>query len=380
MCIFSAFWTIILILTLTIGEKMKKILSIILLTAFSLTSYAGGHSMSNDGHNSMSSAKSSSGVHFYGRLYVGYDDRSVDQVADDESLEDGGNMSRLGLKFKENLGGGLQLIGQLEYKFDGIDGTSEDNTTNCANANDCRTFNLHIGNLGFKTAYGYFGAGTYESPYKTMGQFDHNIDTAWALNQHGATSISAAGIDGNVEGMLAYHNNIGPIEVGYMYAVNDSQPSADVTNNANTTQGDYVMGLQAKDMFVSGLVLGYSKAHDHEGGTSNTRLYASMKVMPNAGVFVSLEDLEVDGSFNAANTDGEITTLGTHYSLGSTDLQAVYAKGDADGVTGDYKTLALSAKMKLSKVSDITFGYAKQDFDLTGSDITTRGIGLSHRF
>jgi hypothetical protein len=213
-----------------------------------------------------------------------------------------------------------------------------------------------------------------------MGQFDHNIDTAWALNQHGATSISAAGIDGNVEGMLAYHNNIGPIEVGYMYAVNDSQPSADVTNNANTTQGDYVMGLQAKDMFVSGLVLGYSKAHDHEGGTSNTRFYASMKVMPNAGVFVSLEDLEVDGSFNAANTDGEITTLGTHYSLGSTDLQAVYAKGDADGVTGDYKTLALSAKMKLSKVSDITFGYAKQDFDLTGSDITTRGIGLSHRF
>ena len=165
-----------------------------------------------------------------------------------------------------------------------------------------------------------------------------------------------------------------------MYAVNDSQPSADVTNNANTTQGDYVMGLQAKDMFVSGLVLGYSKAHDHEGGTSNTRFYASMKVMPNAGVFVSLEDLEVDGSFNAANTDGEITTLGTHYSLGSTDLQAVYAKGDADGVTGDYKTLALSAKMKLSKVSDITFGYAKQDFDLTGSDITTRGIGLSHRF
>jgi hypothetical protein len=106
-----------------------------------------------------------------------------------------------------------------------------------------------------------------------------------------------------------------------------------------------------------------------------------MKVMSNAGVFVSLEDLEVDGSFvSGLATDGEITTLGTHYSLGSTDLQAVFAKGDADGTTGDYKTLALSAKMKLSKVSDITFGYAKQDFDLTGNDITTRGIGLLHRF
>jgi predicted porin len=355
---------------------MKKILSIFLLTTFSLTSYAGGHSMSNDGQNSMSSAKSSSGVHFYGRMYVGYDDRSVDQAADDESLEDGGNMSRLGLKFKENLGGGLQLIGHLEYKFDGIDGTSEDNTANC-NTTDCRTFNLHIGNLGFKTAYGYIGAGTYESPYKTMGQFDHNIDTAWALNQHGATSMGPGGIDGNLEGMLSYHNKIGPIEVAYMYAVNDATTGA---NNANTAQGDYSMGLQLKDMFISGLVLGYSKGHAHDDGQSNTRVYASMKVMPNAGVFVSLEDLEIDGSFANAVTDGEITTLGTHYSLGSTDLQAVYAKGDADGVTGDYKTLALSAKMKLSKASDITFGYAKQDFDLTGSDITTRGIGLLHRF
>jgi predicted porin len=359
---------------------MKKLLSILLLTTFSLASYAGGHAMSDNGHNAMSSAKSSSGVHFYGRMYVGYDDRSVDQAADDESLEDGGNMSRLGLKFKENLGGGLQLIGQLEYKFDGIDGTSEDNTTNCANTNDCRTFNLHVGNLGFKTAYGYIGAGTYESPYKTMGQFDHNIDTAWALNQHGGTSMSAAGIDGNLEGMLSYHNKIGPIEVAYMYAVNDSSPVANVSNNSNTSQGDYSMGIQLKDMFISGLVLGYSKGHAHDDGTSNTRFYASMKVMPNAGVFVSLEDLEVDGSFNSTTADGEITTIGTHYSLGSTDLQAAYAKGDADGVTGDYKTLALSAKMKLSKVSDITFGYAKQDFDLTGSDVTTRGIGLTHRF
>jgi len=362
---------------------MKKILSMILLATFSLTSYAGGHSMSNDGQNSMSSAKSSSGVHFYGQLYVGYDDRSVDVLADDESLEDGGNKSRLGLKFKENISNGIQLIGQLEYKFDGIDGQSENDQVACSGeAKGCRTFNLHIGNLGFKTPYGYFGAGTYESPYKTMGQFDHNIDTAWALNQHGGTSTTNAGIDGNLEGMLAYHNKIGPLEVAYMYAMNDSAPTGDgVINTSNTTQGDYSMGLQVKDMFISGLVLGYSKNHDHEAGDANIRTYASMKVMPNAGVFISLEDIETQNAFNGADaTDGKITTVGTHYSLGSTDLQAVFAKGDAAGTAGDYRTLALSAKMKLSKLSEITFGYAKKDFDLTDSDITTRGIGLLHRF
>ena len=360
---------------------MKKLLSILLLTSFSLASYAGGHAMSDNGHSAMSSAKSSSGVHFYGRMYVGYDDRQVGSgSADDESLEDGGNKSRLGLKFKENLGGGLQLIGNLEYKFDGIDGTSEDGVTNCNTTNDCRTFNLHVGNLGLKTGLGYFGAGTYESPYKTMGQFDHNIDTAWAMNQHGATSTGNAGIDGNVEGMFAYHNQMGPLELSYMVAVNDSETAAG--DQSNTDQGDYAIGLQLKDMFMPGLVIGYSRGHSQDNGTSNDRFYASMKVLPNAGVFVSLEDLQIDTSYsNISGAQGDVTTIGTHYSMGSTDLQVVYAKGDSDGAaTQDYKTLGLSAKMNLSKTSDLTFGYAKQDFDSTGSDVTTRGIGLTHRF
>jgi predicted porin len=358
---------------------MKKLLSILILTSFSLASYAGGHAMSNNGHSEMSSAKSSSGVHFYGRMYVGYDDRQVGSgQADDESLEDGGNKSRLGLKFKENLGGGLQLIGNLEYKFDGIDGTSNDGVTDCA-TDDCRTFNLHVGNLGFKTGLGYFGAGTYETPYKTMGQFDHNIDTAWALNQHGATSRSNAGIDGNAEGMFAYHNQMGPLEIAYMVAVNDSETAAG--DQSNTDQGDYSIGLQLKDMLMPGLVLGYSRGHSQDAGESNDRFYASMKVLPNAGVFVSHEDLQISGSYLTGVASGDITTIGTHYSMGSTDLQVVYAKGDSDGAaTEDYKTLGLSAKMNLSKTSDLTFGYAKQDFDSTGLDVTTRGIGLTHRF
>ena len=53
---------------------------------------------------------------------------------------------------------------------------------------DVRTFDLHIGNLGFMTPLGYVGAGTFEAPYKTMGKFDNNMDTAIALNAHGGTS------------------------------------------------------------------------------------------------------------------------------------------------------------------------------------------------
>ena len=61
-------------------------------------------------------------------------------------------------------------------------------TVEPSTANGCQTFDLHIGNLGFMTPLGYVGAGTFEAPYKTMGKFDTNMDTAIALNAHGGTS------------------------------------------------------------------------------------------------------------------------------------------------------------------------------------------------
>ena len=89
---------------------------------------------------------------------------------------------------------------------------------------------MHVGNLGFKTPYGYFGAGTFESPYKTMGQFDNNMDTAIALNAHGGTSQGNSGIAGNVESMIAYSVTAGPATFAYMVAVSDSRGSNDNTN------------------------------------------------------------------------------------------------------------------------------------------------------
>ena len=45
-----------------------------------------------------------------------------------------------------------------------------------------------------------------------------------------------------------------------------------------------------------------------------------MKVMPNMGVFVSLEDLSIPGSYNSSTNRGDITTYGIHYKMGMTDM------------------------------------------------------------
>jgi len=353
---------------------MKKLLSLFLLICLSSLSYAGGQAMSGGEHNHASSVKASSGVHFYGRLYIGYDKTSGSV----QRLDDGGNKSRLGLKIKSG-----NIVGNIEYKFDIGDGTSgAGNNCGTNNANGCQTFDMHIGNLGFMTPLGYVGAGTFEAPYKTMGKFDTNMDTAIALNSHGGFSQGQGGIAGNFEGAMAYHAMMGPIELGFMYAATDNTAN----DNTNTDRGDYSLGITFKDMVMSGLTFGYATYNDNEvsGGDSesNDKFFASYKVMPNMGVFASLEDLEVANTFIASsNTNGQIETFGIHYAIGSTDLQLVTAEGDSEGAANqDYNTRSISAKINLSKHSDITIGYTKQDFDQDGTDISTSGFGLTHKF
>ncbi len=353
---------------------MKNLLSALALLFVSSTAFSGGQGMSDSQGNSMSAAKASPGVHFYGRLYIGYDSTTGDTAR----LDDGGNKSRLGLKIKSG-----NIVGNLEYKYDIGDGTSGAGA-NCgtASANGCQTFDLHVGNLGFMTPIGYIGAGTYEAPYKTMGMFDDNMDTAIALNSHGGFSQGQGGIAGNFEGAIAYHAMMGPLEIGYMYAATDNTAN-DVTN---TDRGDYSIGVTVKDMLINGLTFGYARYHDDEvsgaEGENNDKFFASYQVMPNMGVFLSLEDLSVVNTFIASSgTDGKINTYGIHYSMGIADIQLVSAEGDSDGAANqDYQTRSISAKINLSKNSDITVGYTKQDFDQDGSDFSTSGIGLTHKF
>jgi hypothetical protein len=52
--------------------------------------------------------------------------------------------------------------------------------------------------------------------------------------------------------MLAYHGHMGPFEIGYMYALSDTDASA-ASDRTNTDQGDYALGIQIKDMMMPGL-------------------------------------------------------------------------------------------------------------------------------
>ena len=349
---------------------MKKLYLAVMLMAVSTLGIAGG---GHDMHHSATSAKSGSGVHFYGRLYLGYDHRAVGSANSVDSIRDNGGKSRLGIKFKENLGA-ISLIGNAEWKFDIADGTSTaDSSNSCNDSRDCRTFDLHIGNLGFATPLGYIGMGSFESPYKTMGMYDHNMDTAIALNGHGGTSDGAFGIAGAWDSSLSYHAAMGPFEIAYMRGLSEQSDS-------NIAKSDYAFGLQVNHM-MPGLEFGFARSHDKSGdsgrGTSNDKIFASYKVMPGLGVFYTGEEVEIAGTNHGA---GDITTLGLHYKMGNNMIQLVNAQGNMDSASTDYDTWSISNQMNLSKSTDVTIGYTRKGVEAAVNATRSYGIGITHRF
>jgi hypothetical protein len=321
--------------------------------------------------------KSGSGVHFFGQLYVGFDKRSTGSGNSVDSIRDNGGKSRLGLKFKENLGS-MSLIGHAEWKFDIADGTAGgDSSSSCNDAADCRTFNLHIGNLGFMTPLGYIGIGSFESPYKTMGMYDSNMDTALALNAHGGTSDGNFGIAGTWDSSIAYHGAMGPIEIGYIRGMSSENGASTA---ANVKKSDYALGVTVRHI-MPGLEFGIARSHDKSGdsnrGISNDKIFASYNVMPNLGVFYTDEEIEIAGTNTAA---GDVNTVGIHYTMGNNMIQFVAAQGNMDAATTDYDTVSLSNQMTLSRSSSLTIGVTRKGTEGTDNAVSTVAVGLLHKF
>ena len=359
---------------------MNKLFTAVAFVAASSTlAFAGGHSGSK-GSSSASAAHSGNGVQFFGRLYVGYENKSSASANSVDSLRDNGGKSRLGIKFKENLGS-MSLIGHAEWKVDIADGTSSrDSGTACTGARDCRTIDLHVGNLGFLTGLGYIGIGSFESPYKTMGNFDSNMDTGLALNAHGGTSNGSFGQAGTWESSLSYHAAMGPIEIAYMRGM------AEANTEANVSKSDYAFGIKVKHI-MPGLEFGFARTHDKSQdsnrGLSNDKFFASYKAMPNLGVFYTTEEVEIATTILNAGTvqaAGDITTMGIHYTMGNNMIQFAAASGNMDAATTDYDVISISNQMNLSKSTDLTFGVTRKGNEGTDASVRTYGLGLTHKF
>ena len=70
------------------GRLMNKLYTAAMFMAVSQIAVAGGYGQTDHSSHSASAMKSGSGVHFYGRLYVGYDHKSTGSANSVDSIRE----------------------------------------------------------------------------------------------------------------------------------------------------------------------------------------------------------------------------------------------------------------------------------------------------
>jgi len=317
------------------------------------------------------------------------------------------NVSRIGFKGSEDLGGGLKAIWQIESGLSGYPST----TGNGVGAGTLAGRNTFVGLAG---GFGTFLMGRHDTPYKLgTGSLDPFADTIADYN--GGTGIATAaplGSNGVAGGRLAgvallmnAHDArspeafayISPTWSGFHFAV------AGISTNtaANGNSGDGVDGVSATGVYVNGPLfasLSYQKVQDADmfaGLAVNTVDESSAWKL---GLGYKFGDTNLGFVYEDVNTnvtaggsaDRSSWLINVVHNMGPIALKAEYGRIDPDATYqavagfGNSPTMwAVGVDYALSKRTTAYLVYGKGDNDAAGAaNVNESGynIGIKHSF
>jgi predicted porin len=293
------------------------------------------------------------------------------------------NVSRIGFKGAEDLGGGLKAVWQIEQ---GLGGTSA--ATGVSGTGTLATRNTFIGLAG---DFGTFLMGRHDTPYKLgTGSLDIFGDTIADYNAGRLNSVQGLlnAFDLRSPSAIAY---VSPTWSGFHFAAavvaaNEGVPAD--TIDATSITGVYVNG----PLFAS---LSYQSANDVLGAGADVDAWkvGASYTFGDAKVGAIYENVEAD----TTTQDRTTWIINGVYNLGPIALKAQYADiSDANfGVTanGDQSMWAVGADYSLSKRTTAYLVYGNGDSDaavaavaaagIAGSalgDVSGWNVGLKHSF
>ncbi|MEJ2399405.1 MAG: porin, partial [Gammaproteobacteria bacterium] len=142
--------------------------------------------------------------------------------------------TRLGVKWSEDLGGGLKALGEFEYAS-----PIEDNTGNALAGRQAY--------LGLKGGFGTVEIGTVLQPYKYSGgvKYDAFVTTvAEARSGHGGMIKSWFGQGGYFSNAISYQKSFGMAKVWLAYSPEESHPQDALSNAGHAgAKGDLMASL-----------------------------------------------------------------------------------------------------------------------------------------
>ncbi len=321
-----------------------------------------------------------SNVDVYGQARIAYVDNNVS--TNKSGLAD--QVSRIGLKGSEDLGGGMSAV----YGFElGLVLTDSNNTTQATANGDGETFASRNKFVGLKGAFGTVLAGTHDTPYKLAGSADVFGDTAAdATTGNDSTAgknmgiigrKGAASFDLRAAQALAY---VSPDWNGFHFA-------AAVTNNGGDTDGNIGQTIaldSAKSLalvYVNGplsVKYGYED-HDKLADESAQKVTVAYK-MGDIGLAATYEAQDL-----AATSDDRTAYLvSATYAMGPITLAAQTGKAKKDTSGTELERTTIGATYNLSKRTSTYIAYNKDDAGAAAgdgdADAKTWTIGVNHSF
>jgi predicted porin len=317
---------------------------------------------------SVAMAQGSNPVTLYGRLNVNFESAKVEGGSARNRVAD--NNSRIGIRGKEDLGGGLSAIFQIESRVRPDDGTGGGLATR-------DTW------VGFSGGWGTIKLGRETSPlyYATadsVGMHNHETgDSADAFYYSGAyaqlrnnnsvsyTSPKMGGLDvavqyarpndtaaGNAHLGVALNYSAGALHVGGGYI--------QTRKFANASQKDSGLVLEADINFGSFVLAGYV-GRDKEGGAKRN-IYRIAGMLPVGASEFHLNFGSAGKRGNVANSDARQYTLAYNYNLSKrTRVYTYYTKIDNKSAAGyNFDNESLGAPI--------------------GKDSSALAVGIRHNF
>ena len=314
-----------------------------------------------------------SNVDIYGQIGYSLDYiNSHDGVGDAKDWVTGrDNISRIGFKGSEDLGGGLNAIWQIESQIDptGANGTG----VNAGGALASRdSF------VGLSGGFGTVLAGRHDTPYKMatasldpftdqLGDYNAIIGAPGTGLNAGSVGAFATGFDARAPATVAYVSpSFSGLTLAGAYIQIKLNEAAIGTPNKNTD------GYSLAAMYGNGPIFASGAYERHNGGLANASVNSDTSAWK-VGVGGTLGDFTAavvyeDMSDSAGNTgfDRKAWLLNGTYTMGGIVLKGEYGQADSSDITASNdgaKFWALGGDYNFSKRTKVFAQYAKVNND-----------------
>lgn len=310
-----------------------------------------------------------SNVDVYGIMNIAIQDTDVSGV----DLDVVDNVSRIGFKGSEDLGGGLKAIWQIEQ---GLNATLDTAGETAFGGKGMR--NTFVGLAG---GFGTAVIGRHDTPYKmATGKYDIFGDTIADYNGGaGSGAAPLAGVklidsahDARASNAIAY---ISPNFSGFTVA------AAVVTSMDHLDSGDTTDAVSLAGMYANGPLTVDVAYQDVDADLAVAVGVQDSKAWK-LGAGYAFGDTKVGFVYEDVNNGGGMADrdswlVNVVHSMGPIALKAVY--GQADVGAADQDMWALGADYMLSKRTTAYFVYGKGDDD-AGTDVAGWNLGMKHSF